>query len=903
MKKAVRFIYNLILHLLAVSGLAWVFWPFINQALQVIKLPGSDSDQFIFYTHHFGQRFVWPPAGWDNLWYEGVPRVLNMTFLHFYLIQPLVGFFGLNLATKIYPLFWLGIFFLFSYLLFYRLAKSHLIAFGLTFVLIHCQVIYLPIWENGVVLSGLAQMVFPAILFFLVLFAQEKQFRYLVLAATCLAFQFYSHGGMALFFGLASALILFVFYRSENEKWLSWQPIKRTASFGLITLAVGALAIFPQMLSSFGGGYYRQGAFAGLRDPVPNVFQLFWENTNPALFLAFGLAGVTGIIFYKKLKSRRLALPLLVMLVYILIFLAGMIWSLNPLADYLFCRRVFWYLTLTLAALSAALFSGLADFTKPVWKGLSLFGQLAIAGSIVGLVLTNSLDPSEVIRGKTESLPSKAQGDEQLLDIYQNGLKGIWDRVDQQDANYRTWLHALPKIYWNIVSDVPLLQGYFHFYTSSSRVWTSWLYAAIAERAEEMQALPEGVAEKQALFLIDWYALKYLAVFPDPEFNVVSRFWQDDTYIASRSGETPPAVLTISPEFTSGIVEAVNVPVVGFVGKQSGYDAFLRNLAMLNLNTRYLIPLRLTDSIDKIPQKALEEIDLLVLYNFEGKNWNKIEDFVQKGGKVWIESGGQSSFREGENLPAVFPNRKIKHGSLGKNWQAETAEELARIDFEKLAPLDYRGDPWKLFYVPDNRIESGQVLLSQAGKPIITEQQIGQGKVLWSGVNLWYRPMEYLKESGLKEAEILRALMQRLTSFTGKEPIQISLERPRSEKILVSGQGIGGVVLKENFLPGWKAKANGKSLSFFPAGPDLMYFPLPADLKDKPVEVEITYQGPLVYWLLFFVSIFSLFLAAEEIVTNGFLARKAAASSLGKRIDPERLFKTISGWWEKGEEE
>ena len=164
MKKAARFIYNLTLHLLAVSGLVWAFYPFANRALRAVKLTGFDSDQFIFYSRYFGDYFAWPPGGWKHLWYEGMPRVLDMTFLHFYLIQPLIRYLGLNLATKIYPLFWLGIFFLFSYLVFYRLARCHLIAFGLTFVLIQCQGVYLSTWEEGVILSGLAQMVFPVML-------------------------------------------------------------------------------------------------------------------------------------------------------------------------------------------------------------------------------------------------------------------------------------------------------------------------------------------------------------------------------------------------------------------------------------------------------------------------------------------------------------------------------------------------------------------------------------------------------------------------------------------------------------------------------------------------------------------------------------------------------------------
>ncbi|GAI22157.1 unnamed protein product, partial [marine sediment metagenome] len=247
-------------------------------------------------------------------------------------------------------------------------------------------------------------------------------------------------------------------------------------------------------------------------------------------------------------------------------------------------------------------------------------------------------------------------------------------------------------------------EGYFHFYTKYSADWFSWLLATLSASTLESKTIPQDMAEKQSLFLIDWYGIKYLVPYPEAEFDLAPRFWQENEYILSKNAETPPAVLIMKSKFTSGIVEAVNLPLVGFVGNDEGYDTFLRALAMLNLNTHYLIPLRLTPSIDKLSKTDLDEIDLLVLYNFEGEkegSWRKIADYVKKGGYLFIETGGKPSLREGEELPELFPYDQLKFGSLGKDWQVVQAEELASINFAALEPLVFQNEPWKVSYVPE----------------------------------------------------------------------------------------------------------------------------------------------------------------------------------------------------------
>jgi len=910
MKKAVQIIFSLTVHLIAIIVLAWLFWPFVNHAVHAPKLTGYDADQFIFYVNYFSRSLPLPPTGWDHLWYEGAPRVLDTTFLHYYFIQPLVAKFGLAMATIVYPLIWLGIFFFFSYLTLFRLSNNQIVALVLTAGLINSQSVYLQVYENGVVTSALAQMVFPLLLFFLVLFGQTGSFRYLIFAAISLALEFYSHGALALVFGFAPAIIFLTFCQIQDERLLSWIRTKRLLVFTLITLAVGALAILPQILDALKGGLYGQVPL-GQVGAKPDVFGALLRAINPALLVGLGLAVLAAIMFYRRQKPSHLIIPLLALLAYFLIFQMAMMLGINPVGDLLFPGRSFWYFALMLAAIAALLLSPLTQPLKRGRQSLFPFGWISISIVIIAVVLTNQIQTTKLLPPPTQTSLDKVQRDTGLLSTYTTQLTGIWDQVDQNDKNVRVWIHEFSKIYWSIISPVPQAEGYFHFYTKYSANWHAWLFATLAEETVENQTIPQDMADKQALFLIDWYGIKYLIPFPGPEFNLAPRFWEENEYILKKSAERPPAVLIMKPEFTSGIIEAVSVPLVGFVGSDEGYDAFLRDLGMLNLNTHHLIPLRLTPSIDKLSSTDLDKVDLLVLYNFKGgggRSWGKIAEFVEKGGNLFIETGGDSSLREGIDLPEVFPADKLEFGSLGRDWQVEAKEELSAIDFEKLEPLVYQGEPWKVSYVPDTRFirERSKVLLTQAGKPVVVERQIGQGRIIWSGLNSWYRPWEF-KENGMAEVQVLEVLLKKLLETAYYPPIEVRVTREKPEKITVEGDRFSGVVFKENHLPGWRAwvNVNGKkeNLKIYAAGPDFMFVPLPRELGDKPVKVSITYQGPWLYWFLFFVSIVSSILVTIDIITSGFLTKRLRLSRIGKFFDPERYFRKISGWWEREDEE
>jgi hypothetical protein len=344
---------------------------------------------------------------------------------------------------------------------------------------------------------------------------------------------------------------------------------------------------------------------------------------------------------------------------------------------------------------------------------------------------------------------------------------------------------------------------------------------------------------------------------------------------------------------------------------------FVKDLAMLNLNTSFLIPVKISESISGVSAKKLALVDALVVYDFKkgapffsGRGWRRILDFAREGGRVWIETGGESAEKESSDLPDVFPITANRYGALGEDW--EVGGPLAdEVDFSLFEKLDYRGTPWKLSHAPAGEIKGGaEVLLTQREYPIAVSQPVGEGQVLWTGGNFWYRPEEFRK-SGLIEIRLIEALLKRLLGELGQARVdQPLVTRDKPEQVRVSGEGFSGVVFKDTHWPGWRAKVEGggkvKTVPVLTAGPVLMYVPIPKDMQGGELKVSIDYQGDPFYWFCFFVSVAALMVVLLYLVLGDRMLGRFGLENLAKRVDEIKLKgikEKVLGWWDRDDHE
>lgn len=882
-KRIIVIILKILGHLIAIFILGLVFWSKIYPWLFNKGFMGWDTAQFIYYVSYYTKHLSWPHISWDYQWFMGIPRPLDATFLHFYLIEILINQVGMWMAIKIYPVISFALFIILSYFIFYLISRNIFVSLGLAISVAASRALYSPLFDGGVVLSAISQFAFPLSLLFLICFYQTKKTKYLYLGGLAGALGLYSHGGTQLIFGVFPSMLFLLLATHEGEKLITVRSFLNSVKYFLVVIFVGALASWPQLAEALKAGSY---GTALLRDtfrsiePQTTTFRLMWDLVDKSVYLILIYSVILALLSFRKRKPVRIFVPLLALFIYGLIWNITSFWGFNPWGAFLFPGRIMWFFPITVGAVSAALLKKQHLFLKIVVLGISLFFVFGLITKI-----------------KFENIKPY------VLDIYKSNTEnfayiGNFVRAeDRENMNYRLWSHdGGVNNTWGVSYKMPQFEGYFHFYTKEAEPWQGWFYGVISRSNWLKEEIPPEMAKSQARFFIDWYAIKYLVTGVGSELLDIAPYYYEDTSdLFVRKDVIPqyPGLFEVDNKYTSPIIEAVRVPTIGFIGDTSGYNSFLKNIASLGLDTHYLIPVKISQSIGSLCRKTID-VDSLVLYNFSESafsscGWNTIENFVKEGGKVWVETAGDSEIRESKDLPAVFPVTSTHYGSLDKNWQSG-GELSSKIEFSLLEPLVYRGDPWKFSYANENEIkEEAKVLLSQKGKPVVVERNMGKGKVIWSGVNFWYRPEEYRK-NGMQEVKPIGVILSRLINLVRNETAA-KIERISPERAEILGKDFSGIVFKENYSTGWSARVerNGKKIKIpiLIAGPGLMYINIPPALRKGDIKVHLIYEGELLHWLALFVTIISIIIAID-LILGGHIVSKFGFNKLGKRI---------KNWW------
>lgn len=881
-------ILDFIKHFVAVVALFVLFFPAGAYFLFSQGFLGNDTTHFLYYVIEFSKRLPIPPAGWKMTWFEGTQQFLDNPWLNFYLIQPLVGLLGPVVATKTYLVAFLFVFILFSYLVFWELSKNRLLSLALAVALSQSYASYIQLFSAGVGLSSISQVAFPASLYFLIRFVKEKKNIWLGLGMMALSFGFYSQALVAIFFAFIPLCIFLLF--SSTEAYPFWSKRKLTTLFVFVlgVLFLSAPSLMAYLADFLTGGSYKTTIFVPLGTTHQVGIKDFFETTNLVFYLSLIVSIFVGIFLSLK-KKLGFIFPIFLILVYLVLFQLSYELGVNPLVGMLFPHRSFWLLPVVIGALVSALL--FVEGKYYLFKNI-LISILALLIMVISLNF-DFQTPDPNIKKLYSIGPGVLRTVESLTRTYPVGnlfmkftpesMLSILSYVpisffDIQDINHRIYAFDVAfRVNWNMFYRVPITHGYHHYSNSRSADWIAWLYAVFSRENYEEGGIPEDVAERQSLFLTDWYGIRYIIATPSQEFDIAPNFYRENPYISSRTSDKAPFAIKISDEYTSEIAKPVNVPVVGFVGDDQNYDYLMRNLGILNLNSNYLVPIRLGEYLEDLTPAKLKYVDLIIIYNYKKKKdsqgyqkaWDRLKGYIESGGKIFIESGAETPEKWGEKVPEVYPISSLTSGSLGTNWNVET-EYLGDFDFTQLSPLTYEQGHWALTYVPsESYLKPGsKVLLRVSGKPVLVEGNFGSGKVIWSGLNSFYRPM-YHKDNALNEASLLRRIIGELIPLE-RTKVAFDFERPKSEKVNLRFSNARGALLKENNYGGWVAyaKVGGKKikLPILAAGPDFMYAPLPQDFIGKPALVEFVYQGTWYDWLYFLLAIGTFVLLLEAVI-------------------------------------
>ena len=519
----------------------------------------------------------------------------------------------------------------------------------------------------------------------------------------------------------------------------------------------------------------------------------------------------------------------------------------------------------------------------------------------------------------------------QDLEYLRGRLVPKW--LDAQSQDYRLYdADQTINVWWSALFSMPLARGYLDPPSTEQKGYTFWMDASLNREVDgnEHQLVgtfgyPEKAAINNTLFLIDWFAIKYFeaghagpTVFsPLPEFLMTAEYMEKEEILNFNdekfsTGNQELRYFALSDEWVSPILTGVNTPTVGIVSSQQGYETFMRAFADVNWGVGRIIPIYLGRRLDRVSAHQLQALDSLFLYDYDYSDQERafktITAYVSGGGKIFIDSGVETkeSVSHVAGLPQLFPFERMERTPLGRTWDfSEAAQEfLSEVNLSSFDDPLFDEQEWNFSYpTTDADIREGaEVLLKNHSAPIIIERQLGEGLVLWSGMNL---PYHAIRKHNPEEIRFFETLLGRVLPPKSDEqsiiPGTILDNRPQQREIRVSG--VKGVLLKEQGYNGWVASVTSndkkRKLPIYqtgPAYPGFMYVRIPDDLQNNEVVVAYHYRGSLINWVTTIGTLVIVIFFSERALLGGYLVGRHA---LRFRHATHAILRK---WWERDDE-
>jgi hypothetical protein len=305
-----------------------------------------------------------------------------------------------------------------------------------------------------------------------------------------------------------------------------------------------------------------------------------------------------------------------------------------------------------------------------------------------------------------------------------------------------------------------------------------------------------------------------------------------------------------------GMATITSKPVILVIGKQEtdSYMTIFRlaNDGMLPYEDAFLVEGR--SRVDQYTLEELRPFDMVLLYGYDykksSKAWETLSAYVEGGGSLFVDTGWEFRIPEWEfkQAPEVLPIRRLIWTDYGmaEEYVLGAQDITGDIDVGSFTPLIWEGQPWTLSGAEMNDVrEWGQVVLSAADKPLIVAGQYGQGRVVWSGMNL----LSHARYLGENEEEI--KLMKHLLGWLTEQKGVVELADPKvvrnhPDQVEFSFEVIPNDVTwlywREAFYPNWGAifveDSRQQEVPVFRAGPGFMLMPIESSSSNVTLQLS-----------------------------------------------------------------
>lgn len=389
-------------------------------------------------------------------------------------------------------------------------------------------------------------------------------------------------------------------------------------------------------------------------------------------------------------------------------------------------------------------------------------------------------------------------------------------------------------------------------------------------------------------------------IFQDP-------FWQrakEEKFVFYRS---------VEPVGLASLRFAPRVLVIGSTSKRA-YEQFFR---LAGLGGFYYQNGTLIEGKGRVDDYSLEELkrfNLLILsghdYRNRDKAWRLLSNYVQQGGTVFLDSGWQyvaadwgiTKLADGETFVTDYPDpspvKKTTWGDIGTSW-AGASLELEGINLSQFALPSWENQPWGMAVAQmADLTEGAKPILSKGNKVIIAQRNYGQGKIIWSGMNLIAHAYD---RKNSEEILFLNKILTSLVKPTATDINQLWPQRENPDQpIFTLTQATNQPTLlyfREAYHPFWQANLvqgnQKKKLEIYSAGPQFMAVILPS--LNQNDQVLFRFSTFPRYYLYYLISLATFLALIILILDSIFWQGKLLKLILDKiRIGPTRLTKKIT---------
>jgi hypothetical protein len=869
---------------------------------------GGDYFNALTYAKFFTQHKPFPSNGWMPFWNGGLPIIGGYPSFFFYLMLPLTQFFDIPTSMELLSIILLLIFFISALLLFWEISRNHLLALIFTGILIITPATYYALTAEGLVVASAMQLFLPLALLFIIRFTKFKLNSMLLAASLLTGLAFIVHPAMAFITVFIPSLLILLFSETGNpesilqtQQLIMWKPtllrrIKAKFSqvllFTLVSLSVGSIGLYTLVLQLF------LSAESGTCDNLqcwgnyPQHFSWFSSLILPPIIIFLPISLI--VILSKKVRPSEFTAPILALLVPIGYISVSWLKLINNLSSAIFPRRLFWAVTLLALVSAAASYKLIRKASAKLSIAVfSLFAIILIAFTIPNIEKLKNFSVSNYLK-IPNSIPMRV--DHYILPKYQRHPSSeiLPDWLPLEDNNWR--LDSVRPdffVWWNTVSQIPATRGYSNAPTKDHLDWLYFLQISTIV-SENLDDLPEALIKNRALFILDSLAVRYLqhpsSTLEDPNAGYHPLLLNDKDLITRHQPIREWSYVQLNKNKISPITTPTNASRILVISDQHGFATFNRALSLVNLNSKILMPMKGPQSINKLTNELLNNVDAIVLYKFTGNDWKLIQEYFENGGKIFIDTG---SFQNPSlKLPGFLGISSLKK-SLSSQWNLTidpNSKLLLNVNTDKFSPLFFEHAPWTIVTPPSQEALQSwmQPILSQDISPILINGTAGKAEVIFSGFNL---PFHIVRYQNFEEAKLFKNILLELTPAP-KEIGGFSVQRPNPNTITISADKASGIYFKENYHPGWKAVVNGQKTQIFKAGLDFMYIPISEDLNLQTNHINLSFRGSLATWLL---PIYSLIVFA---LVSAYILITVPTTKLLTFLK-KKVFGTIQIWWIK----